>query len=62
MDWNDRINKIKDIKNYVQDNTDKFTNNKQLQFLYGSLNRSLIDLDEKILDELIIKINIELYD
>ena len=62
MDWNERIKKIQELKIFIEDNTDKFANNKRLQFLYGTLNRSLIDLDENGIDNALKAINSELYD
>ena len=62
MDWNERIKKIQEFKIFIEDNTDKFANNKRLQFLYGTLNRSLIDLDENGIDNALKAINSELYD
>jgi hypothetical protein len=62
MDWNERIKKIQELKIFIEDNTDRFANDKQLQFLYGTLNRSLIDLDENGIDNVLKVINSELYD
>jgi hypothetical protein len=62
MDWNERIKKIQELKIFIEDNTDRFANDKQLQFLYGTLNRSLIDLDEVGIDNALKAINSELYD
>lgn len=60
MDWNERVKKIKELKIFIQDNVELFANNKQLQFLYGTLNRSLIDLDEKSIDNTLEAVNLEL--
>ena len=60
MDWNERVKKIKELKIFIQDNVELFANNKQLQFLYGTLNRSLIDLDEKSIDNILEAVNLEL--
>jgi len=62
MDWNERIKKIQELKIFIEGNTDKFASNKNLQFLYGTINRSLIDLDENEIDETLKAINSELYD
>jgi hypothetical protein len=62
MDWNERIKKIQELKIFIEDNTDRFANDKQLQFLYGTLNRHLIDLDEVGIDNALKAINSELYD
>lgn len=62
MDWNERIKKIIELKSFIEDNTDRFANDKQLQFLYGTLNRYLIDLDEVGIDNALKAINSELYD
>lgn len=62
MDWNERIKQLQEFKIFIEDNTDKFANNKHLQFLYGTLNRSLIDLDENGVDNALKAINSELYD
>lgn len=62
MDWNERVKKIKELKIFIQDNVELFANNKQLQFLYRTLNRSLIDLDEKSIDNILEAINLELND
>lgn len=62
MDWNERIKKIQELKIFIENNTDRFANDKQLQFLYGTINRSLIDLDENGIDNVLKAINSELYD
>lgn len=62
MDWNERIKKIQELKIFIEDNTDKFANNRHLQLLYGTINRSLIDLDENGIDNALKAINSELYD
>ncbi|NCD06175.1 MAG: hypothetical protein EOL97_08655 [Spirochaetia bacterium] len=61
-DWNERVFQIKSIKDFINDNTERFANDRQLQYLWGTLNRSLIDLNESIIDDCIININKELYD
>lgn len=60
MDWNERVKKIKELKIFIQDNVELFANNNQLQFLYGTLNRNLIDLDENEIDNVLEAINLEL--
>lgn len=62
MDWNERIKKIIELKSFIEDNTDRFANDKQLQFLYGTLNRYLIDLDEVGIDKTLKAFNADLYD
>lgn len=62
MDWNERIKKIQELKIFIEDNTDKFASNKHLQFLYGTINRSLIDLNGNEIDNTLKAINSELYD
>jgi len=60
--WDDRVNFILKIKEYITENTDKFANNSQLQLLWGSLNRQILDLNAVKIDELLIKLNQEIYD
>lgn len=60
MDWNERVKKIKELKIFIQDNVELFANNKHLQFLYGTLNRNLIDLDENEIDNVLEAVNLEL--
>ncbi len=62
MDWNERIKELQELKVFIEDNTAMFANNKHLQFLYGTLNRSLIDLDENGIDNALKAIKTELYD
>ncbi|HRT02967.1 MAG TPA: hypothetical protein P5513_03410 [Candidatus Diapherotrites archaeon] len=62
MDWNERIKKIQELKIFIEGNTDKFASNKNLQFLYDTINRRLIDLDENGIDNTLKAINSELYD
>ena len=59
---NERIKKIQELKIFIEDNADKFANDKHLQFLYGTINRSLIDLDGNKIDNTLKAINSELYD
>ena len=62
MEWNERIIEINKIKDYITEHVEVFASNNTLQFLYGSLNRCLLDLNEKEIDNIVAKINKELYD
>lgn len=62
MEWDERVKRIKKIKTYIDSNMGDFARNKNLQFFYGSLNRSLIDLNEKEIDKNLEKLEKEIND